>query len=86
MTLRYLIQKEFIQIRNNPFIPKLILFFPIAIMLIFPWITNLEVKNIYISVVDNDHSTLSQRLVQRLQASPYFKFTGTAPTYPIALQ
>ncbi len=86
MTLPYLIEKEFIQIRNNPFIPKLLLFFPIAMMLIFPWITNLEVKNVYITVVDNDHSTMSQRLVHRIQASPYFKFTGASATYGEALE
>lgn len=81
MTLRFLIEKEFIQIRNNPFIPKLILLFPIAIMLIFPWITTMEVRNINVCVVDNDHSSLSQRLTQRIQASPYFRFAGTSPTY-----
>lgn len=86
MTLSYLIEKEFIQIRHNPFIPKLILFFPIAIMLVFPWITSMEVKNIYITVVDNDHSTLSQRLVQRIQSSPYFKFSGMAQTNEEAMQ
>lgn len=86
MTLRYLIEKEFIQIRNNPFIPKLILIFPIAIMLIFPWITNLEVKNIHITVVDHDHSMTSQRLTQRIYSSPYFKFTGTAASYDAALK
>lgn len=86
MTLSYLIEKEFIQIRNNSFIPKLILIFPIAMMLIFPWITNLEVKNIYITVVDNDRSTMSQRLVHRIQSSPYFKFTGMAQTYDEAMK
>ena len=31
MTLKYLIQKEFIQIRRNSFLPKLIVVFPIMI-------------------------------------------------------
>ena len=30
--LRHLIRKEFLQIRRNPFLPKLILLFPIMIM------------------------------------------------------
>ena len=32
MTLKYLIQKEFLQIRRNAFLPKLIVMFPIVIM------------------------------------------------------
>ena len=44
MTLRYLLQKEFIQIRRNPFLPRLIILFPILIMCVMPWVMNLEVK------------------------------------------
>ena len=32
MTLKYLIQKEFLQIRRNAFLPRLIVMFPIVIM------------------------------------------------------
>ena len=36
MVLRYLIRKEFTQIRRNPFIPRLIVMFPIVIMCVMP--------------------------------------------------
>jgi ABC-2 type transport system permease protein len=36
MTLRYLIQKEFLQIRRNAFLPRLILLFPVVIMCVMP--------------------------------------------------
>jgi len=86
MTLKYLIQKEFTQIRRNAFLPKLIVVFPIMIMCVMPWVMNMEVKNIKVTVVDNDRSTLSQRLVHSIEASNYFIFKGQQPTYRDALQ
>ena len=56
MTLKYLIQKEFIQIRRNSFLPKLIVVFPIMIMCVMPWVMQMEVKNIVVDVVDIDHT------------------------------
>ena len=84
--LRYLIQKEFLQIRRNSFLPKLIIMFPIMIMCVMPWVMNQEVKNVRATVVDNDHSTLSRQLVHRIEASNYFRFSGLQPTYSAALQ
>jgi len=86
MTLKYLIQKEFIQIRRNAFLPRLIVVFPIMIMCVMPWVMNMEVKNIKVAVVDNDRSTLSQQLVHSIEASNYFNFMGQKPTYRAALQ
>ena len=85
MTLKYLIQKEFTQIRRNAFLPKLIVVFPIMIMCVMPWVMNMEVKNIKVTVVDNDRSSLSQQLVHSIEASNYFIFKGQQPTYRAAL-
>ncbi len=85
MTLKYLIQKEFTQIRRNAFLPKLIVVFPIMIMCVMPWVMNQEVKNIKVTVVDNDRSTLSQQMVHSIEASNYFIFKGQQPTYHAAL-
>ena len=86
MTLRYLIQKEFLQIRRNSFMPKIILVFPIVIMCVMPWVMNQEVKNIVVEVVDNDRSTVSQRLVHSIEASNYFIFNGQQTSYAAALK
>ena len=86
MTLKYLIQKEFIQIRRNAFLPRLIVMFPIMIMCVMPWVMSMEVKNIKVAVADNDRSTLSQQLVHSIEASNYFVFKGQVPTYRSALQ
>lgn len=86
MILRYLLQKEFIQIRRNPFLPRLIILFPILIMCVMPWVMNLEVKHIAVDVVDNDRSTGSQQLVQSIAVSKYFSFHGQPSTYREALR
>ena len=83
--LRHLIRKEFLQIRRNPFLPKLILMFPIMIMCISPWVMNMEVKNVVVNVVDNDRSTRSQQIVHSIEASDYFIFGGQKPSYRAAL-
>lgn len=83
--LRHLIRKEFLQIRRNPFLPKLILMFPIVIMCIMPWVMNMEVKNVVVNVVDNDRSTRSLQIVHSIEASDYFIFGGQKPTYRAAL-
>ena len=84
--LRYLIQKEFLQIRRNSFLPRLIVIFPIMMMCVMPWVMNQEVKNIRVDVVDSDRSTLSRQLVQSIEASNYFIFNGQKPTYRAALK
>ena len=86
MTLKYLIQKEFLQIRRNAFLPRLIVVFPIMVMCVMPWVMNMEVKNVKVAVVDNDRSTLSQQLVHSIEASNYFIFKGQKPSYKDALQ
>ncbi len=83
--LKYLIQKEILQIRRNVFLPRLIVVFPIMMMCVMPWVMNMEVKNVVVDVVDNDRTTLSQQLVHGIEASNYFIFNGQRPTYQAAL-
>ena len=86
MIIKYLIQKEFLQIRRNSFMPKIIFIFPIMVMCVMPWVMNQEVKNIRVDVVDIDHTTHSQQLVHQIEASNYFIFNGQKTTYQEALK
>ena len=85
MILKYLIQKELLQLRRDSFLPKMIVVYPIVIMLVMPWVMNLEVQNVSIDVVDNDHSTTSRRMVQSVESSHYFVFNGMRSSYTEAL-
>ncbi len=81
MILRYLIEKEFKQLKRNSFLPRLILMFPVMMMLVMPWAATLEIEDLRIAIIDNDHSPSSQRLVHRIEASRYFQLTETPATY-----
>jgi ABC-2 type transport system permease protein len=84
--LKYLLEKEFKQIQRNPFLPKMILFMPIMMMLVLPWAANQEIKGIQLSIVDHDHSTLSERLIHKIPSSGYFKLTDISQSNEEALK
>lgn len=83
--IKYLIEKEFKQMLRNSFLPKLIFIFPCMIMILMPWAANLEIKNINLNIVDNDHSVVSRRLVDKIGASTYFRLTALPATYDESL-
>ena len=84
--LKFLIEKEFKQLLRNSFLPRLIIGYPCIVMIIMPWATNMEIKNISVNVVDNDHSVVSQRLIHKIDASSYFRLNNLSPTYNSALR
>jgi ABC-2 type transport system permease protein len=81
-----LLQKEFLQIRRNSFLPKLIIAFPIMIMLIMPLIMTMDVRNVNVAIVDFDRSTASNRIVSHIDASEYLTLVGTTLEYNIAME
>lgn len=85
MVFKYLLEKEITQIRRNTFVPKLILFFPVMVMCVMPWVMNQEVKNIKVEVVDNDHSVISLKTVHKIEASTNFVFSGQPKSYQQAM-
>ena len=84
--IKYLLKKEFKQILRNPFLPKMIFIFPFMALMVFPWAASYEIKNLNLSVIDNDHSTYSQQLIQKIISSKYFKLTDVSPDYEKALK
>lgn len=83
--LSYLLEKEFKQIFRNTFLSKLLIVMPVMFIIIFPYVTNQEVRDVKVGVVDHDHSPLSRRLVEKVGASPYFRLSDVSATYPEAL-
>ncbi len=71
-TLVFLIEKEMKQILRNSFIPKMILAYPFLLLLIFPWATNFELRQVPISIVNHSNGTYSMRLIEKIKASPSF--------------
>jgi ABC-2 type transport system permease protein len=84
--IKFLLEKEFKQITRNSFLPKIILVFPCMVLLVFPWAANFEIKNINLTVVDNDHSQYSTRLINKIVSSGYFRLINIPPDYKDALE
>lgn len=84
--IKFLIEKEFKQLARNPFILCLVIALPCVVMLLFPWATTMEIKHMSLSVVDNDHSAMSRRLIGKIASTDYFDITGNFPDTDIAME
>lgn len=73
--LRYLLQKEFIQIIRNKSMWPVIFVMPIVQMLILVNAATLELKKSDVLVVYQDMSDASRQLVNKLEGNPFFKVT-----------
>lgn len=75
-TLKFLLQKEFRQIFRDPAIIRMILIMPTVQLILLPLAANYEVKNVKLAIVDHDHSTYTQQMINKITASGYFILSG----------
>lgn len=85
-TLLFLLRKEFKQIFRNRALLPMIFVTPIIQLLVMPLAADFEVKNINISIVDNNHSTYSQKLISKITASGYFRLADYGNSFPNAFK
>lgn len=83
--LKALLRKEVRLMRRNPIIPKVILIMPLMVMLVIPLVANLDVKNVNVTVVDNDHSQLSRRIVADIDAAEALTVSTVCNTHSEAM-
>lgn len=86
MVIRFLIEKEFKQMMRNIILPIVFVLLPLGMINVMPRAATQEVKDLKIGVIDNDHSTWSARLVQKLAASAYFTLADVSSSYRQGLQ
>ncbi|MCL2596592.1 MAG: ABC transporter permease [Paludibacter sp.] len=84
--LKFLLQKEFLQIFRNKSMVLMIVLMPTIMLLILPWAATFEQRNIQLLVVDNDHSELSRALTQKLASSKYFVLQQYTSAYKDAIE
>lgn len=75
-TIKFLLQKEFLQIFRNKSMLPIMFVMPIIQLLILSNAATYEIKNIKIYLLDKDNSSFSRSLISKFQASPYFKVIG----------
>lgn len=75
-TIFYVIQKEFIQVKRNKIMLRMIVMIPIMQMLVLVFAATYDIKNINIFLVDNDLSATSRKLASKIEASPFFTISN----------
>lgn len=71
---------------RNIILPVVFILLPLGVVNMVPRIATQEVKNLKLAVVDNDHSTFSARLIQKMSASAFFNIAQVSATYPQTLE
>lgn len=84
--LGYLLQKEFKQIFRDKTILAMMFAMPTTQLIILPLAMNFDVKRINLAVVDHDHSTYSSRLINKINASGYFRLVAGAASFGEAIR
>lgn len=83
--LGVLLKKEFLQFKRNKFFPRLVVIFPVLIMLIMPWVTNMDIKHVSVAIADYDNSSLSRLIASKIKHSEHFSTTVLSKDYKEAL-
>jgi ABC-2 type transport system permease protein len=73
--LRGMIAKELRQIRRDPEMVRIIFVAPVVQLLIFGYAVSTDLRHGKTFVVDHDHTQSSQELLQKIEASGYFRIT-----------
>ena len=84
--LGFILQKEFRQIFRDKMILAMMFAMPTIQLIIFPFAANFEVKNINVAYVDHDHSSYSQKLIQKIASSGYFQIVDAPLSYKEGLK
>jgi ABC-2 type transport system permease protein len=78
--IREIVRKEFIQIRRDRGLRRMVLLMPLVQLLIYGYVVATEIRALPMVVLDRSASSESQRLVDRFIASGYFALEGYVPS------
>ncbi len=76
----YLIQKEFRQILRQHAYLGLIFIMPFLQIVVLGFAITTDVKNVPITIVDDDHSSMSRRMIDAFSVTESFNFQGVSQT------
>jgi ABC-2 type transport system permease protein len=85
-SLRFLLQKEFRQIFRNPAILRMMFIMPVIQLIILPQVADYEIRNVNITIIDQDHSTYSREMIRKITSSGSFLLSGYHDNYSAALE
>lgn len=64
--------------------PRMTLMFPFLIILVFPFASSMEVRNLKLAMVDNDHSDQAGMLMEKCASSGYFDIVDVTTSPEVA--
>ncbi|MFV0290777.1 MAG: ABC transporter permease [Mangrovibacterium sp.] len=79
--LQFILKKEFRLIFRDKTILAMMFVVPIIQLIILPLAANFEVKNINLVYIDHDHSSYSNKLRQKIEASNYFTLVDESSSF-----
>lgn len=77
-TIKFLLQKEFLQIFRNKGMLPIIFLMPVVQLVVLSFAATYELREVNFHLVDFDHSSASHELVQKFQASGYFNLQSSS--------
>ncbi len=78
--LRFLVWKEFLELRQNPRLFGIVVVAPIIQLTMLGYAATTDVRNVPIVVADGDRSPQSRDLISRFEGSPNFVLAGAVTT------
>lgn len=81
-----LLRKEFLQIGRNAFLPRLIVAFPLLVMLVMPLVMTMDVQNVNVAIVDADRSGASHRIASHVDACRWLTLARGVTEYAMAME
>lgn len=83
--LKMLIRKELTQFFRNKFLPTLLIFMPIMLVLVMPLVSQMDIQSIKVAIIDHDRSTLSMRMESHIANTDYFRMQSGFRDYDDAI-
>lgn len=80
-TIRYILQKEFIQVFRNKTMLPIIFIVPIIQLLVLSYTATFEIKNVNLFVVDQDNSPDSREIIAKFKGSPFYTIVGQSANF-----
>jgi ABC-2 type transport system permease protein len=78
--LRFLVRKEFQELRRNPRMFPVIFLAPVLQVIILGYAATTDVQNVPIVVADGDRTAASRDLIGQFSGSPYFRVVNVVTT------
>jgi drug efflux transport system permease protein len=80
-TIKHIIIKEFLQIKRDKKLFRIVFIAPIIQLLFLGYAANLDLDNIKISVLDHDKSAVSREFIESFESSGYFTVYSYSQSY-----